>query len=543
MSRQRASKPKVRSGCLTCKFVIPAGIKPNSPLNLPTGLVTLNVTRRSPCAPGMVLYSYILAVMIKSRHPGLACLIGLLSHRPKLESLQLIDIDASSAGESALMSSVLHLSLAEPTIRQAIAALGSLHEQATAAKLQPLRQNALTPGLPNKLYNKAIRYLIEKLTTDPHDIQLVAIVNVLFICFEYFQGNLEAAASHIRSGINLLNSWRQTSRKQLGRPWGKQYDSHEANFMETEIGPLLSLFNINSFQWDVDMGTTLLLNPVDAEGNVILPESFESIEEARVALLDLIASASLQFQQYDSPFNQQERSDTQLSIIKELVTYDRTQWNSKFDDLVRCKERTWTESEQRAADAVKIMSFGFDCQIGSYQQECFPMDWATNRSAYDLAVMTRLSNLSSDATRSTDDLSKAFSLDFGMAFPLHSVAWRSSWSHIDRHGLDLRSRIAQPELLETTKPYNSISYRMKELERLYLDSTPQAALEEGHPPPRQIRIHDFSVDGASQTDQGQSPLFSVTFWSKLDGPQGPWYCLTEDMQLGPTMLTENPAVS
>lgn len=434
----------------------------------------------------------------------------------------------------------MQLSLAEPTIRQAIAALGSLHEHATADKLQSSRPNSLIPGLPIKLYNKAIRSLIEKLATDPHNIQLVAIVNILFICFEYFQGNLEAAASHIRSGINLLNSWRQTSRKQFGRPWGQQYDSHEANFMETEIGPLLSLFNINSFQWDVDTRTTLLLNPVDDEGNIILPEKFDSIEEARAALLDLIASASLHFQQYDL-LSKQQGSDAHLSIIQELVAYDREQWNSKFDALVRCKERTWIESEQRAADAVKIMSFGFDCQIGSYQGESYAMDWNTNRSAYDSAVMTRLSKLSSDAVQSTDDLSDAFSLDFGMAFPLHSVAWRSSSSHTDRQGLDLLTRIAQPELLETTKPYNSISSRMKELEELYLDRTPQIALDQGHPPPEHVRIHDFSVAGASQADPGQSPSFSVTFWSKPDGPEEPWYCLTEDMQLGPAMLTKGLA--
>ncbi|CAI7569616.1 unnamed protein product [Penicillium pancosmium] len=536
MSRQRASKPKVRSGCLTCKarHVKCDEEKPVCARCLLGGRTCAYGTPKSSSAVIVPLPRTLAPSPEVDSTTAKALELFFLRTAPQL---------AGNFQQTFFQGSVLHLSLAEPTIRQAIAALGSLHEQATADKLQPLHPNALTPGLPNKLYNKAIRYLIEKLTTDPDNIQLVAIVNILFICFEYFQGNLEAASSHIRSGINLLNSWRQTSRKQLNRPWGKQYDSHEANFMETEIGPLLSLFNINSFQWDVDTGTTLLLNPVDAEGNVILPEKFESIEEARAALLDLIASASLQFQQYDSFSKQKGRSDGQLSIIQELVTYDRAQWNSKFDDLVRFKERAWTESERRAADAVKIMSFGFDCQIGSYQQECFPMDWATNRSAYDSAVTTRLSNLSSDATRSTDDLSKAFSLDFGMAFPLHSVAWRSSWSHIERHGLNLRSRIAQPELLETTKPYNSISFRMKELEQLYLDSTPQAALEQGHPPPRQLRIHDFSVDGASQAAHGRCPSFTVTFWSKLDGPQGPWYCLTENMHLGPASFTENLAES
>ncbi|KAJ6001182.1 hypothetical protein N7481_001591 [Penicillium waksmanii] len=379
---------------------------------------------------------------------------------------------AGNFQQTFFQGSVLQLSLGEPTIRQAIAALGSLHEHATADKIPPSRRNSLITGPPIKLYNKAIRSLIEMLTTDPHNFQVVAIANILFICFEYFQGNVEAAASHIRSGIKIFNSWREASRKELSRPWGQQYDSLEANFMETEIGPLLSLFNMNAFQWNLDTCTTLLLNPVDDEGNIILPEKFELVEEARAALLDLITSATLHFQQFDLLSKQGGSSATQFSIIQDLVAYDRAQWNFKFDEWVRRKERTWDESEQRAADAVSIMSFGFDCQIGSYQPECYTFDWNTNRSAYDSAVMTRLSNLSADASRYTDDLSKAFSLDFGMAFPLHAVAWGSRSSHIDRRGLDLRTRIAEPGLLETTKPYKTISSRMNELEELYLDWTP-----------------------------------------------------------------------
>lgn len=69
--------------------------------------------------------------------------------------------------------------------------------------------------------------------------------NVLFTCFEYFQGNVTAARTHVKSGINLLNSWRKDARAISNKPWGENYDSFESYFMETEIAPLLSVFLVN----------------------------------------------------------------------------------------------------------------------------------------------------------------------------------------------------------------------------------------------------------------------------------------------------------
>lgn len=67
----------------------------------------LNVTRRSPFAPGMALCSYFLAAMVNPERPDLPFRIS-LQPGLKLETLQLIDIDASSAGGPALMARLNH---------------------------------------------------------------------------------------------------------------------------------------------------------------------------------------------------------------------------------------------------------------------------------------------------------------------------------------------------------------------------------------------------------------------------------------------------
>lgn len=426
---------------------------------------------------------------------------------------------------------VLQLSLAEPTIRDAISALGMLHERTTRKRLLESSQNSL--HLPMKLYNRAIRAIIDKVSGVSHDIQLVAMVNILFICFEYFQGNLHAAASHITGGINLLNNWRVMHQQEARRPWGQQYTSVEANFMERQVAPLLSLFNINAFQWGVDISNLFLLNPLDEQGRLILSTRFELLSEARVALMDLITITTWHFQQLDLVSEQDGPSEAEASRIHNLIVESFAQWGGKFDDLIERKERNWNESERRAADSIFIMRHGLDCEIASYYElEAEDFDWDINRRTFDSTVGYRLDNIASDTERFSDELSRSLSLDFGMIFPLHGVAWRSKWPHLHRRGFDLRSRLPQLASMPNSSTYNSISRRMVELEDAHLDWTPEQASAEGLPPPSRLRIHDFSV-AVDEQQQGRLPVFAVTFWSKPDGPKGPWYFLTEHIHLGP----------
>lgn len=328
------------------------------------------------------------------------------------------------------------------------------------------------------------------------------------------------------------------SRNQLGKTWYQHNDSFESDFMETEIAPLLSLFNINSFQWGVGARGTVFLNQIDEKGHIILPDTFESLGEARAALLDLITFATWHFQQYDLRSGDNGPTDIEFALIYSLVQRNQDKWTAKFEDFVQRNEIKWKDAEKRAADAIYIMKHGFYCSVVTYQSERSGFDWDTNRSKYDATVTRRLVNLGVHATRFPDELSTAFSLDFGMIFPLHAVSWRSNWAHLHRKGLDLRTRIAEPESIKSANPYNSITSRILELEEAYIDWTPQTAQEEGHPPPKRLRIHDFNVAGTPLERPGKSPVFTVTFWSKIDGQNGPWYSMTESMSLGPGRVIE-----
>lgn len=58
------------------------------------------------------------------------------------------------------------------------------------------------------------------------------------------------------------------------------YDSYESYFIETEIAPLLNVFRINILDKEDVEDTMFYLNSVDKNGNVVLGDRFESIQQA-----------------------------------------------------------------------------------------------------------------------------------------------------------------------------------------------------------------------------------------------------------------------
>lgn len=427
--------------------------------------------------------------------------------------------------QAFFQGSVLQLSLAEPAIRQAIAALGSLHERISMDKTQYMRRKNFQPELPIKLYNEAIRSIIEKVASETNDLYLLAVVNILFICFEYFQGNLEAAAFHIKGGIDIINNWRARNPKKLRRNHGQRYASLEAEFMETEVAPLLCTLNINAVQWGVGMEASLVLEPATDSSGIFIPGQFESLKAARVALLKLVIFATWQFEPCET-----EPSNVEFPAVCKIVMSSLARWKFSFDELCRRQWDLWDSQKRRTADALSIMHCNAEIGVYSYQaqNDC---DLHKYRSQYEQTTR-RINEITNDSTHSPHDLSKTFSLDFRMVFPLQPGAWTCRWPHLHRVALDLRARLPILKELPKSTQYHSIPARISEIEEAY-QKVLEARWRIGDCEYQEIlRIEDYSV-AISQGEQGRPPFFIVTFWSKPDGIDGPWYAFTENMDLGP----------
>jgi hypothetical protein len=110
--------------------------------------------------------------------------------------------------------SVPKFSIGELAIRQVIAAITIQYKRLALGAPSP--ENG-TSTLLIQLYNRSIRAIIEKTISEPNPYPVVAMANILFICFEYVQGNVTGAAKHIQSGIRLLRAWREKDNSGTGR--------------------------------------------------------------------------------------------------------------------------------------------------------------------------------------------------------------------------------------------------------------------------------------------------------------------------------------
>ncbi|KAE8355916.1 hypothetical protein BDV28DRAFT_155040 [Aspergillus coremiiformis] len=295
VKRKRASKPKVRTGCITCKCTSTGRKCDGYALQIASSEISPLFKAVTAAKSGM-----------ESRA------LEFFFHRSASQLAGFFEL-------SFWKGTVLQLSLVEPAIRQAIAAIGSLHEHKGGCKLLPSFNAAGGDSDPAmQMYTRAIRSTIEAAAADSSAIPVVIVASILFTTFEFLRGDASAAASHISGGINLLWAWREKTGGQPKVPWGQRYSSFQSEFVETELAPFLSHFNLNTSAYHPETRKKVLLNPVQT-GRLLLADSVEP-----------------------------------LTIINGLrPTRDR--WKTNFDDLVRRQETQWKKNEQDAADILRLM--------------------------------------------------------------------------------------------------------------------------------------------------------------------------------------------
>ncbi|KAE8374551.1 hypothetical protein BDV26DRAFT_284222 [Aspergillus bertholletiae] len=363
VQRKRASKPKVRTGCVTCKCTS-TGRKCDG--------------YASPTAPSQISAPLLAVTTAKSSNESRA--LEFFFHK---SSSQLAGFFEGSFWKVT----VLQLGLVEPSIRQAMAAIGSLHEHKGGCKLLPSFNAA--GGDPDPailLYTRALRSTIEKSAADPSAIPVVVVASILFTAFEFLRGNASAAASHISNGINLLWAWREKTGGRPKVPWGQGYSSFQSHFVETELAPILSLFNLNSTEFHPGTRRKVLLNPVDT-GLLIL-------------------------------------SDSGLRQTRE-------RWKTNFDDLVRRQGAMWDKNQQDAADVLRLMWYSTVMGTTTYRvgSECA---WDEQREDFEEIVRIG-EKIVSDPDRYPDELSKTLCLDFESCLDPHEVITYEDAASIPEH--------------------------------------------------------------------------------------------------------------
>ncbi|KAF7626752.1 hypothetical protein AFLA_014138 [Aspergillus flavus NRRL3357] len=505
--RKRASKPKVRTGCITCKIrkVKCDEGKPACARCVSTGRKCDGYA--SQTTSSNISQPLLTAVTAKSSTESRA--LEFFFHK---SSSQLSGFFEGSFWKVT----VLQLSLVEPAIRQAIAAIGSLHEHKGGCKLLPSFNTAGGDPHPAiQLYTRALRSTIEKSAADTGAIPVVVVASILFTAFEFLRGNASAAASHISNGINLLWAWREKTGSRPRVPWGQGYSSFQSYFVETELAPILSLFNLNSSEFHPGTRRKVLLNPVDT-GLLILTDRFESLREVRVAMVDLVTATAAVFQLLDQNLKLGKLPDAGLLTIISGLRQTRDRWKTNFDDLVRRQSATWDKNEQDAAEVLRLMWYSTVMGTTTYRvgSECA---WDEHREDFEEIVRIG-EKIVSDPDRYPDELSKTLCLDF-----------------------DLLRRMPRKEWWYEVSHYHDVFLQIMEFEEAGLDPHEVSTTEDASIIPEHVRVHDFYTEQTSTKANGCT-LHKLTLLTKPNGLDGDWHFTTEDLWL-PTPPEDGDTVS
>ncbi|KAL4971988.1 hypothetical protein BDW66DRAFT_155114 [Aspergillus desertorum] len=419
--------------------------------------------------------------------------------------------------------SVLQLSLSEPSIRLALAALGSMHE--SEASDTAASESANRAAI--HMYGRAIRSTIDKASTGSLATSVVVMASILFTCFEFLRRDSAAAATHITNGINIVRAWRDASQVGHQGPWGQKYQSYETYFIETELAPILTLFNLNALEFGDFPRSRIILNAVENWGPRLAGQ-FETLQEARVAFVDLVTASTDLFQRLDSDVDSGAVSSPDVVAASEGLREGFSRWKASFYDLLARRESTWSKEERDAAAVIRISRLGAELGLAAYGISC-ECDWDHRLEDYE-EICRVAESLLYDPTYYPNELSKSLSLDLGLIYPLHAVAWKCRHPNLRRRGLELLIRAPRREWLLNTQQYHGIFSYIMALEEAAIGRPESELLTANLLPPEHARVHDFhcvSQPGMS----GDLSRLAVTFLTKPDGLDKPWRYTTHYIDL------------
>ncbi|OOF93840.1 hypothetical protein ASPCADRAFT_209077 [Aspergillus carbonarius ITEM 5010] len=436
-------------------------------------------------------------------------------------------------GASFWTRTVLQLSLTEPTIRHAIAAIGLLYEvEGTSAGLVAAGHTSRT-DLALHLYNRGIRTTIDKASTGIDAVPLVIIASILFASVEFLRQNASAAASHVLNGLNLVRTWRQ-HRDRL-QPAG----SSRAHWVDIELTPILLCFSVNTYE---HAGLKHLIraprekvhvHPMDDRGQLMLGRRFSTLPEARLGLLDLILYLIGTFQDWDQLTKQARLPSPPLASWAVSVRQAAEQWKVKFEALVQRKESTWGPGERNELDATRMLWYCIRLGTDRYRFAT-ESGWDDSRATFE-DIIEIAERLLADSERYPDKLSKTLNLDCQMLYPLQAVVWKCRWPHLRRRGLDLLRRIPKQELVFSAPNYYIVCSRIMEMEESVFNLAPGAIPNKNMLPPDHSRVYDFAITPIPVTTT-HHPLYNITFKTFPHGRSGAPQFFAEPMQLHPSLV-------
>ncbi|MCJ1389689.1 hypothetical protein MMC18_002546 [Xylographa bjoerkii] len=292
--RTRASVPKVRTGCRTCKIrhVKCDEQKPNCLRCSSTGRTCdgygVEVSAQSTLVEDFQVISLGHSACFNS--PSVSIPGNEKERRSfdffRFQTLQELEIALNTPAWNRL---ILQASHSSPVIRNAAIALGSLGERFYINEVLT-RDNAAANSChvyARLQYQKALQGLRDYLyyNKGEYTVGLTLISCFMFVVFEFMQGNEAAALTHLRSGLKILRSFQPKSNEVTLARNGLCVSHSSLDPLMADIARVYTILDMQATLW-------LGLNTFEAQGmapneNTVCPtdvSNFAGLEAAEVSL-------------------------------------------------------------------------------------------------------------------------------------------------------------------------------------------------------------------------------------------------------------------
>ncbi|KAL3422631.1 hypothetical protein PVAG01_06787 [Phlyctema vagabunda] len=407
----------------------------------------------------------------------------------------------------------------EETIRHAMIAAASVHEQMEMIsdaivgnwtpdniELETRRRFALSQ------YNAAIASLRKRISENSDPVEITLACCIVFICIEFLRGNFATAVLHLHSGLQIMSKWR--------RDWPPDKVVTPLSLEDN----LIRIFERLSFQSTLTDKPLAHLHPDIQPPEVAYlgtgEETFSSLLIARYSL-DYINKECLNIIREGKelclmPDTSERKMALEIEQRRQRVKIE--QWSTKFDRFMMEHETTMTARERTGAEEMRILQLVASVWVeASLQFEESTFDAYTETFEKIVVLAERLyGDTYALEARQQHTRARYFSFEMGSLPPLYFVATKCRHRQLRRRALALLHKASpRREGMWNCGLLASVAVRAIELEEDGMD--PAADF-----PHEDKRVHDTS--GMTSKDE----------WSAIESTC-PWRTEHGDfeLELGP----------
>ena len=430
---------------------------------------------------------------------------------------------------------ILAASAAEPSLRHAVIAIGTLHEDFANKKIQnspDYRQNSLASGFAINQYTKAIGHLRRSLATGKQAPLTALMSCILFVCFDSLRGHFESAMVHLQSGLRILRDLRTKS-------------PDTTHIIEDNIAPLFMRLSVQAILYidtrssqDRKRFAEELMSVRVRETKI--PDAFSTLEEARNCMNRAADGLFRMFYMCDGdlPMGCQPLEAWELYT---KYTAELAEWNLSFEKFMNAKSAKFSSKQVRGAALLKIQHTTAtimalctpDANDPRTAAEAVNSERNLSRFSGEFQIIVNLSRSLIAAAEQDIGSGKpalTFSTDLGVVAPLYYTCVKCTVKSLKREAMELLMRCPRREGMWDSVSGVQMIREFWDIEQRHKDFQ-KGADEIGANIPLSDVVDLVLSDGMKWEWKWKDPLSRTPTPSRRSTPSNDWIGVLQDQSL------------